>query len=148
VKILHLPANALDPPNQQRQRRGSYQERNAQQQQQQQQQTPAVSQHVAVMEAVLSSQCSHPNVVQMYTYMLTPLLMPAAAGSSHAHEGGVPTIVGETGLDSYAGDVAAAAVAVAAACTAGGDAVLAAWELKLVMELCDLVGVFLSGIQG
>lgn len=112
-------------------------------QQQQQEEAAAqseVSHHVAVMEAVLSSQCSHPNVVQMYIYMLTPVLTAAKGDNTGAREGPAPTIVGEPGQNSSGGDVAAAAVAAAAACTVGGSAVLSAWELKLVMELCDEVG--------
>lgn len=87
-------------------------------------------------------------VVQVYTYMLTPLLTAAQDGcsgdasadgsSTAARDSHLPTIVGEPGLGSRAADVAAAAAAAAAAATNGTTA-LSGWELKLIMELCDEV---------
>lgn len=142
VKIMHLATSLLVDPHQ-----GDYQQNDPDQQGQI---TPP---HFAVMEAVLSSQCSHPNVVTVYTYMLSPLLTavhnsgssePRADGSSTTAacqlEGRVPTIVGEPGHGSSAAEVAAAAAAAAANCAASCNATLSGWELQLVQELCDEVG--------
>ncbi|KAF8060547.1 D-xylose 1-dehydrogenase NADP(+) 2 [Scenedesmus sp. PABB004] len=71
--------------------------------------------HMAIMEAVLSSTMSHPNVVQVYTYMLNPLTTDAAGGSASGAGGGR----------------ARAAPAV----SSGQD--VSGWELRLVMEYCS-----------
>eukprot|EP00775_Hariotina_reticulata_P008079 gene8079-8273_t len=70
--------------------------------------------HMAIMEAVVSSTMSHPNVVQVYTYMLNPL-----------------TATGEAAADASQGSVDAQVVSAAPHRNVSG------WELKLVMEYCD-----------
>ncbi|KAF8060546.1 RPL6 [Scenedesmus sp. PABB004] len=80
--------------------------------------------HMAIMETVVSSTMSHPNVVQVYTYMLNPLTTDAAAGGSAG---------GARGQQQQAAALGQAAAPAAAA----GVSSVSGWELKLVMELCD-----------
>jgi hypothetical protein len=85
-------------------------------------------------------------VVQVYNYMLTPLLTfvhnngsgDTGTSSSSSSESQAPTVVaGPGGLG--AAEVAKAAAAAAAAAAAKDTATLSGWTLKLIMELCDQV---------
>eukprot|EP00878_Enallax_costatus_P014233 GHUV01014888.1.p1 GENE.GHUV01014888.1~~GHUV01014888.1.p1 ORF type:complete len:340 (+),score=71.65 GHUV01014888.1:695-1714(+) len=102
VKVMQLPANALldDSPgalSQIRQHHNS-------------------SSHMAIMETVVSSTMSHPNVVQVYTYTLNPLTVDKGGGP-----GG-----GNGGTGGERQDL-------------GNGSDLSGWELRLVMEYCDQV---------
>jgi hypothetical protein len=125
VKVMHLPANALlEPPprgaaaaaatagsgpsGRRRRKSGRIEE----------------SPHMAIMEAVVSSTMSHPNVVQVYTYWLNPLTGLQAAPSGSTNAGALP----------------------AASSSGGPD--IAGWELKLVMEYCNEVGGGTGGGSG
>jgi hypothetical protein len=84
--------------------------------------------------------------LQVYTFMLTPMLSPKAAGedvassssssslSAGSSAGPATTVVGEPGVGSTVADIAAAARA------AARGAAVTGWALKLVMEYCDEVG--------
>lgn len=85
-------------------------------------------------------------VVQVYNYMLTPLLTfvhnngsgDTGTSSSSSSESQAPTVVaGPGGLG--AAEVAKAAAAAAAAAAGKDTATLSGWTLKLIMELCDQV---------
>lgn len=159
VKMMHLPSSFLDKQDarqdfgdcselpQQNAVAGSSGRRapGGEQEQQGDSSTGAgCLQHFAILEAVLSSILSHPNIVQVYTYMLTPLFDETTIGSINSssasndgnrHGPERHTIVCEQG--STAADVATAARA------AAGGAAVAGWSLKLVMEYCSEVsGVF------
>lgn len=126
VKIMQLPANALLGPvndkqraSEQQQEKGSQQDAVQERQRQRlarqkQQNSPP---HMAIMEAVLSSTMSHPNVVQVYTYVLNPLTTSS-----------VP-------LEGKDGSMAASSTGVK-----GADNI-AGWELKIIMEFCNEVGI-------
>ncbi|WIA15144.1 hypothetical protein OEZ85_001831 [Tetradesmus obliquus] len=120
VKVMHLPANALlgpqglelaanahqgsDKPGEEQDPELLRQRRRARVMQQNS------APHMAIMEAVLSSAMSHPNVVQVYTYMLNPL----------TRTGGANGAAGSPGATSW---------------PKGQD--IAGWELKLIMEYCS-----------
>ncbi|KAF6253981.1 hypothetical protein COO60DRAFT_363306 [Scenedesmus sp. NREL 46B-D3] len=119
VKVMHLPANALlglqgaeiaavaslaadrsgdasNPELLRQRRRARVLQQNS-------------APDMAMMEAVLSSAMSHPNIVQVYTYVLNPLTRTGVSGSSGS--------------------------AAEAAWPKGQD--IAGWELKLIMEYCS-----------
>eukprot|EP00878_Enallax_costatus_P006127 GHUV01006423.1.p1 GENE.GHUV01006423.1~~GHUV01006423.1.p1 ORF type:complete len:1088 (+),score=332.66 GHUV01006423.1:306-3569(+) len=72
--------------------------------------------NMAVMEAVLSSAMSHPNVVQVYTFMVNPLMSSPDSANGQASHTGAAAALGHNGPSSIAG-----------------------WELKIVMEYCEQV---------
>jgi hypothetical protein len=120
VKVMQLPANALLEPQHKELKQSPNQQLDADELQrrrrarQVQQNSPP---HMAIMEAVVSSTMSHPNVVQVYTYMLNPLTAGAVSG---------PGAAGDAARLADAGSP--------------GPSEIAGWELKLVMEYCDQVG--------
>jgi hypothetical protein len=128
VKVMQLPANALLEPQQDaaEQLQGRPDQPST---------TPAEAlsrrrcrlqlnpPHMAIMEAVVSSTMSHPNVVQVYTYMLNPL-----------------TATGEAAADSSQGSAEAQVV------SAEPHRNVSGWELKLVMEYCDQVSWTATGM--
>jgi len=120
VKVMQLPANALLEPQHKELKQSPNQQLDADELQrrrrarQVQQNSPP---HMAIMEAVVSSTMSHPNVVQVYTYMLNPLTAGAASGPGAAGDAARLADAGTPGTSEIAG-----------------------WELKLVMEYCDQVG--------
>ncbi|WIA15154.1 hypothetical protein OEZ85_001840 [Tetradesmus obliquus] len=133
VKVMQLPASAL---------LGTAQEDQQQQQQQQQanglspddqqrrrrtqQLQPNSPPHMAIMETVVSTQLSHPNVVQVFTYMLNPLTVDeAAAAAAAAAESGVAAPQQQQQQQPQG------------APAAGGNRSISGWELRLVMEYCD-----------
>lgn len=94
--------------------------------------------NMAIMEAVLSSAMSHPNVIQVYTYMLRPMLVgegtqsgwgPDAADDAAARG---PELVG---MHSPVGD--APADAADAGDPNGPNEKVLGWELRLVMEFAS-----------
>lgn len=72
--------------------------------------------HMAIMETVVSSTMSHPNVVQVYTYMLNPLTVDASSCGGSSRGGSTAMGSGPKGPENIAG-----------------------WELKIIMEYCDEV---------
>ncbi|KAF6240407.1 kinase-like domain-containing protein [Scenedesmus sp. NREL 46B-D3] len=129
VKVMQLPATVL---------LGSSREEQQQQQEQQldglnpeeqqrrrrtQQLQPNSPPHMAIMETVVSTQLSHPNVVQVFTYMLNPLTVDAApvAAAAAAQGGG-----GHAQQQQQRGVPAGSA-----------SHSISGWELRLVMEYCD-----------
>lgn len=137
VKVMQLPASALLDPGEQLSTEHAGQQSNGQQQpqeesaaerrrrlQRQKQQNSAP--HMAIMEAVVSSTMCHPNVVQVFTYMLSPLTSssttePKAAAGEAAANG---KQVADNGHAKEGG-------------SSGQD--IAGWSLKLVMEYCNEV---------
>jgi len=118
VKVMQLSAHAFSSPptpaTLQQQREGG----------QQQQQQPAPSghrhnsrPHMAIMEAVLSTNLHHPNLVHVFTYMLHPLTAQAG-GSSNSHQ--QEALAGPAAASKQPGHVSG-------------------WELQLVMEMCEKV---------
>lgn len=119
VKVMQLTAHAFSSPPTpaalQQQREGG---------QPQQQRVPGVYQensrpHMAIMEAVLSTNLHHPNLVHVFTYMLRPLTTQACSGGNSS---------------SYQQDALAGP---AAASKRPGP--VSGWELQLVMEMCEKV---------
>jgi hypothetical protein len=175
VKVMHLPANALSAPvtvaEQQQQQLQQSAQASAQAQRPQaagaaaghrlaQQQALNAPPHMALMEAVVSSTMSHPNVVQVFTYMLTPL-MARSGGIAGGRQLGLGSAA------AAAADVAAAAAHAAAAsgrrrskgsradgasgAGAGGDeepGTMSGWLLQLVMERCEQVRTGGRGARG
>jgi hypothetical protein len=104
---------------------------------------------MAIMEAVLASSLHHPNVVQVYTYMLKPLTSGvwAAAGvgsSSNANSNSrLPAVGAAAGRQQQGvGECDGSSGAVAAAAGGGGvgrHEQVTGWQLQLVMEYCDQV---------
>jgi len=144
VKVMHLqnsalmasegsPWQQLQQQQQQQQQQGSAAPQGSPNQQQQQRNSPP---HMAMMEAVVSSAMSHPSVVQVFTYMLTPLMLQNSCG---VHDGTAAS------QGSPAGGAAAAGVAggdsAAGAQDVSGGGEIFGWQLRLVMELCDKVSV-------
>lgn len=75
MKVMHLPANAFAAECNSQQLLQQAQQPRAQlagRQQHMRQQNSRP--HMAIMEAVLSTNLHHPNVVQVFTYMLNPLM--------------------------------------------------------------------------
>lgn len=101
VKVMQLPADVLlnDSPS-------------ATSQMRQHNSTP----HMAIMETVVSSTTSHPNIVQVYTYTLNPLTVDKGPGAGDGHAGS------PTNGNGF-----------------GSGSSLLGWELRLVMEFCDQV---------
>lgn len=97
--------------------------------------------HMAIMEAVLSSTVSHPNVVQVYTYMLNPLGVGGNGDSDGHHAVGPP------------GHLPGAVAAVVGSPDGKVPGVkppyskITGWELKLVMEYCNAVSQGLQGLR-
>lgn len=116
VKVMQLPANALMDVQDQEQdaQLSSAEERRRRCAKALQQNSPP---HMAIMETVVSSTMSHPNVVTVYTYKLNPLTVDeaAAAGSE-----------GDAAQQQQQHDAAG-----------GMHGSVSGWELKLVMEYCD-----------
>lgn len=124
VKIMQLPASALFEPldasdeSQGARRRGRQGHKSN---------SPP---HMAIMEAVLSSTLSHPNVVQVYTYYLSPLYLsstmaaggPSNRDSGRGNRGGGEAQPVPQGTPEPAQD---------------GAPEIAGWTLKLVMEYCN-----------
>lgn len=130
VKVMHLPAHAFTPessPQEVAQPQG-------QQGQQQHMRQQNSRQHMAMMEAVLSTSLHHPNVVQVYTYMLAPLMAnnntPSQVSSASASRQGVVT---EQQQEQQVGRDAGGAVA------PEKQDQITGWSLQLVMEYCDQV---------
>ena len=95
-------------------------------------------QQMAIMEAVVSSTMCHPNVVQVFTYMLDALAVaPAssAGASGSAEESGGQQEYGTTAGIQLQGTT------LSSDGEPGASTVppVAGWELKLVMEYCDQV---------
>ncbi|KIY91594.1 hypothetical protein MNEG_16370 [Monoraphidium neglectum] len=92
--------------------------------------------HMAIMEAVLSSTMSHPNVVQVaagafgvYTYYLNPTLVSAVGGMQGGDSLSSPRAAGGGGGSGGGGGGGGGG--------AEGEADIAGWTLKLVMEYCN-----------
>jgi hypothetical protein len=98
---------------------------------------------MAMMEAVLSTSLHHPNVVQVYTYMLHPL-MASNKPSTHSSAAAIrQASLGAAAAAQYQqqqqeGMEAAADGAIAAANPERQDQITG-WSLQLVMEYCDQV---------
>ncbi|WIA35332.1 hypothetical protein OEZ86_003786 [Tetradesmus obliquus] len=116
VKVMQLPANAL---------LGQLQPRSNS------------APHMAIMETVVSSTISHPNLVQVYTYTLNPLIAGEEQGSgSSGSRRNLPP------LPPQARQQQQQQVAQHGAATPPGSAqrsqgIVSGWELRLVMEYCD-----------
>jgi len=93
-------------------------------------------QQMAIMEAVVSSTMCHPNVVQVFTYMLDALAVAPAssAGASGSREG-------SGGQQEYGTNmgIQLQGTTLSSDGEPGASTVppVAGWELKLVMEYCD-----------
>jgi serine/threonine protein kinase len=145
VKVMHLPAQAFGVEQQQTMLQLAQQQQQSpgrQRQQQLEQQREHMKQqnsrpHMAIMEAVLSTNLHHPNVVQVYTYMLNPLMAnsKSAAGSvdcsRQASEAGVARRHQQQ-QDQQQQQQQEDALDKQGAITG--------WTLQLVMEFCDQVG--------
>jgi serine/threonine protein kinase len=92
---------------------------------------------MGLMEAVVSSAMCHPNVVQVYTYMMDPLSTAhsniqgsGTAGSTDQSAGGAPSGggAGEVSINSRAA-------------SGGANKHITGWELKIIMEYCNGVSV-------
>eukprot|EP00879_Flechtneria_rotunda_P020363 GHRR01021415.1.p1 GENE.GHRR01021415.1~~GHRR01021415.1.p1 ORF type:complete len:591 (+),score=196.37 GHRR01021415.1:254-1774(+) len=126
VKVMQLPANALgDHPmesthvqfeNSTKLTLQEWQQR--QRAHQQQHKSP----HMAIVETVVSSTMSHPNVVQVYTYMINPLTV----GDKLGRKAGSSVSTQNDAAASEAGE----------GCPAKPNNI-SGWELKLIMEYCD-----------
>jgi hypothetical protein len=94
---------------------------------------------MAMMEAVLSSSLHHPNVIQVYTYMLSPLMAPnTAASSSTTSRQGSFTAAQQQQQQQQGG-------AAAASGAPDRQEHIPGWQLQLVMELADQVNISGSG---
>jgi len=78
--------------------------------------------HMAIMEAVVSSTMCHPNVTQVYTYMLTPLMARDVEQQQQA---------GAAAMSRLDADAAGQA--------AHHKGLMSGWQLRLVMEYCAQV---------
>ena len=123
VKVMHLNSNALLPSEA---LPGLNPEEQERRQRQRQQNSPP---HMAIMEAVVSSTMSHPKVVQVYTYMLSLLMVqpgvqhghaPAAVGGVAAQQQLQQQQQADGGSEHHGG--------------------VFGWQLRLVMEYCEKVG--------
>ncbi|WIA23479.1 hypothetical protein OEZ85_000224 [Tetradesmus obliquus] len=109
---------------------------------------------MAVMETALGSSLSHPNIVQVYTYVLRPLSAAGAAATFNTRSM-PPSAGGRPNSSSSSGTPPAAAAAAASGSgkgpSSGGPATAAqqvvGYELQLVMEYCPL-GSLRSAIDG
>jgi hypothetical protein len=107
---------------------------------------------MAVMEAALSSTVSHPNIVQVYTYMIRPVtrieeVVAGAAGTATA----VAAVGGGGGGDSRSSSSSRGDDDVGTdEAEEASEMDVVAYELLLVMEYCELVsderGCLLMGI--
>jgi hypothetical protein len=149
IKIMHLPAHALGPGSHSHTLKLPAQHRQQTQQQQQQQQREHIGQHssrphMAMMEAVLSTGLHHPNVVQVYTYILSPLMSAGASQGSVGSSMALP-VNGwlrqqqqeqQQGMDAGSGGDRAAAEDLDGSESVGQ---VTGRQLQLVMEYCDQV---------
>jgi hypothetical protein len=97
---------------------------------------------MAMMEAVLSTSLHHPNVVQVYTYMLNPLMAsnrPSTHSSAAAsRQASLGAAAAEQHQQQQEGGEPAAEGVLAAA-DPGRQDQITGWSLQLVMEYCDQV---------
>jgi hypothetical protein len=96
-------------------------------------------QQMAIMEAVVSSTMCHPNVVQVFTYMLDALAVAPATSSTEAS----CSREGSGGQQEYGTDAGVQLQGTTSTSEGEQGASMppsvAGWELKLVMEYCDQV---------
>lgn len=94
--------------------------------------------HMAVKEAAISVTVSHPHIVQVFTYMLKPLTL-----DNDMDVGGcsAPAGIGQLPGGSEIGDQQAVADEQEEEATAAASNPVLGWELRLVMEYCELVSL-------
>jgi hypothetical protein len=122
VKVLHLPAHGVLTAGQSQPPAGRFGEAAG---------SLSLQSHerMAVMEAVVSTTMSHPNIVQVYTYELQPLIMKGPVSVNVSAAAG-----GEEGQP-----LQAQVAALQEAAQEEGDGELCGWELRLLMEYCEEV---------
>uniref|UniRef100_A0A383W883 Protein kinase domain-containing protein n=1 Tax=Tetradesmus obliquus TaxID=3088 RepID=A0A383W883_TETOB len=118
VKVMQLPANALLGQPQPRSNSAP---------------------HMAIMETVVSSTISHPNLVQVYTYTLNPLIageeQGSGSGSSRRNLPPLPSQARQQQQQQQAPPHGANTSAGSGQQRSQG--IVSGWELRLVMEYCD-----------
>lgn len=140
VKVMHLPAHAFNNETNPQQLLAQAQcqtQAGRQQHMRQQNSRP----HMAMMEAVLSTSLHHPNVVQVYTYMLNPLMASnkssnhsSAAVSRQASLSAAAALVQQQQEGGEAAEGTAARIS-----NPERQDQITGWSLQLVMEYCDQV---------
>eukprot|EP00883_Tetradesmus_obliquus_P006895 jgi/Sobl393_1/17454/SZX64266.1 len=117
VKVMQLPANAL---------LGQLQPRSNS------------APHMAIMETVVSSTISHPNLVQVYTYTLNPLIAGEEQGSgSGSSRRNLPPLPPQARQQQQQQALPHGANTPAGAGQQRSQGIVSGWELRLVMEYCD-----------